>query len=209
MHMSPRQISRRFTTPDLPLIERLFNEGKDIVALTSHYNNWEWLSSFQLFTSYRAATIYKPLKDKYFDGLMLKLRTRYGVFPMPMHRTMRDLVMFRKRDVRTLTAFIADQSPSAGENSFWTTFLNQDTDFYRGPEKIAVKFNMAVIFVHVKKIRRGYYEASCRLITENASEEEPDYITSRYVEILEGIIREKPEYWLWSHRRWKHKRKVL
>lgn len=206
LHMSPRQISRRFTTSDLPLFERLYDEGKDIVALTSHYNNWEWLSSVQLITRHRAISIYKPLKDKYFDGLMLKLRTKYGVFPIAMHRTLRDLIMFRKQDVRTLSAFIADQTPSAGENSYWTTFLNQDTDFYRGPEKIAVKLDMAVIFAHIKKIRRGYYEVKCSLITENAAEEEPDYITSRYVEKLEEIIREKPEYWLWSHRRWKHKR---
>lgn len=205
LHMSPRQISRRFTTGDLPLFERLYDDGKDIVALTSHYNNWEWLSSVQLVTRHRAISIYKPLKDKNFDQLMLKLRTKYGVFPIPIHRTMRDLTMFRNQNVRTLSAFIADQTPASAEHSFWTTFLNQDTDFFRGPEKIAVKFNMAVIFVHIKKIRRGYYEAACRLITENACEEEPDFITSRYVELLEDIIREKPEYWLWSHRRWKHK----
>lgn len=209
LHMSPRQIMRRFTTKDLALFERLYDEGKDIVALTSHYNNWEWLSSVQLTTRHRAISIYKPLKNKYFDKFMVALRTKYGVYAMPMNRTLRELDRFRNQKVLTLPAFIADQAPPGNENTYWTTFLNQDTDFYRGPEKIARKFNMAVIFVHIKKIKRGYYEFDCSLITENAGKEEPEYITSQYVAMLEEVIREKPEYWLWSHRRWKHKKKVL
>ena len=208
LHMSPRQIRRRFTIKDLPLIQRLYDEGRDVAALMSHYNNWEWLSSVQLMTRHRAISIYKPLKNKYFDKFILDLRTKYGVFAMPMNRTLRELSGFRNQKVLTLPAFIADQTPPGNENAYWTTFLNQDTDFYRGPEKIAVKFNMAVIFAHIIKVKRGYYEVKCRIITENAGEEEPEYITSRYVSMLEEVIREKPEYWLWSHRRWKHKRPV-
>jgi KDO2-lipid IV(A) lauroyltransferase len=206
LHMSPRQISRRFTIKDLSLIQRLYDEGKDIAALTSHYNNWEWLSSVQLITRHRAISIYKPLKNKYFDKFILDLRTKYGVFAMPMNRTLRELSRFRNQHILTLPAFLADQTPPADENTFWTTFLNQETDFYRGPEKIAVKFNMAVIFAHIKKIKRGYYVVDCSLITENAGEEEPEYIISRYAAMLEEVIRDKPEYWLWSHRRWKHKK---
>jgi KDO2-lipid IV(A) lauroyltransferase len=95
------------------------------------------------------------------------------------------------------------------ENVYWTTFLNQDTDFYRGPEKVAIMLDMAVIYLNVIKVKRGYYEVDIKLITEHPREEKPDFITARTVEILEEIIRDKPEYWLWSHRRWKHKKPVI
>ncbi len=206
-HMSAKQISKRFRIRDLSLAQRLYNEGRDIIGVCSHYNNWEWLSSLVL-TQYTEMTVYKPLKNKYFDQFILKLRTKYGVISSPMEHILRTLITFRKKNIRTATCFIADQTPPPDENAYWTTFLNQDTGFYRGAEKVAVKFDMAVIYLHIIKVRRGYYDVDIKLITEHPKAEAHDFITSRSVELLEEIIRDKPEYWLWSHRRWKHKKPV-
>lgn len=206
MHMSPADISRRFDTGVLAQYDYLYREGKDIVALCGHYNNWEWFSAIQISTSFKIITIYKPLKNKYFDRYILNLRTKYGTTATPMQNILRELVRYRKENIRTISGFLADQTPPQDENAYWTTFLNQETGFFRGAEKIAVKYDMPVIFVYPVKIRRGYYKLETKVIAEHPKDEAPEYITSRYSEILEELIRSKPEYWLWSHRRWKYKR---
>jgi len=205
-HMSSREISRRFRFRDMTLIDRLYGEGRDIVAVCSHYNNWEWLSSMPLFTRYTSMTIYKPLKNKYFDRLMCDLRSKYGVVPAPMQSILREMIKRRKTGELTVSAFIADQTPPPDEHTYWTGFLNQETGFFTGPEKVAVKLDMAVIFVHIIKVRRGYYEVETSLISESPKNEAPHAITEMHVRKLEEIIKEQPEFWLWSHRRWKHKR---
>jgi KDO2-lipid IV(A) lauroyltransferase len=208
-HMSHEQISRRVTVRDLVDLDRLYREGRNIIALCSHYNNWEWLSSMQPVHRYTTLTIYKPLKNKYFDHFINNLRTKYGVWASPMENIVRDLARFRNEKILTMSAFIADQTPPLDKHVFWTTFLNQETGFFRGAEKLAVKYDMPVIFVYITKIKRGYYEISFELITEHPGKEAPGFITSRYAEMLEAVIKEKPEYWLWSHRRWKHKKPVI
>ena len=209
MNMSPEQIKKRFFTPDTSLTDRFYSEGRDVVALGSHYNNWEWYSSLQLSSQHRIITIYKPLKDKDFDSFLLRIRTRFGVWGTPMNHIVRDLVKCRKEKVLTMSGFIADQTPPPDDNAFWTTFLNQDTAFYRGAEKMAVKYNSPVIYIKIVKKKRGFYELEYSLISEHPSVEEPNAIISRYAAMLEDTIREHPEYWLWSHRRWKYNRKVL
>lgn len=208
MHMSQEEIAKRFTVGNRDLLDRLYSEGRDVVGLTSHYNNWEWLSAMPLDVPHKIITIYKPLKNKYFDRFLFKLRSKYGLIVTPMNQIIRDLVKSRSENVRTLSGFVGDQTPPPNENAYWTTFLNQETGFYRGAEKVALKYDMAVIFMNIVKVKRGYYTIECKLMTEKPCEEAPDSIISRYVEMLEEVIREKPEYWLWSHRRWKHKRKV-
>ncbi len=207
-HMSPEQITKRFAIRDVHGFDRLYREGKSVIALSSHYNNWEWFSAVQLVTHFRILTIYKPLKNKYFDQFILNLRTKFGIWASPMQYILRDLLKFRNEKILTMSGFIADQAPPPDEHAYWTTFLNQETDFFRGAEKLAVKYDMPVIFVNINKIKRGYYEMAFEIITEHPGEEAPDFITSRYAEMLEAVIREKPEYWLWSHRRWKHKKPV-
>ena len=205
-HMSESEIIRRFRFRNMDLIERLYDEGRDTVAVCSHFNNWEWLSSMPLSSRYTGMTVYRPLKNKYFDRFMIRNRSKYGAVLAPMQVILREIIKRRKDGELTITAFIADQTPPPDEHTYWTSFLNQETAFFTGPEKIAVKLDMAVVFVHIIKIRRGFYEIEASLISEHAKEESPYAITERHVRKLEEIISEKPEYWLWSHRRWKHKR---
>lgn len=207
-HMSAEQISQRFAFRDMSEFDRLYRQGKSLIALCSHYNNWEWFSAVQLANPFRILVIYKPLKNKYFDQFILNLRTKYGTSVTPMQNILRDLIKLRNEKILTMSGFIADQAPPPDEHAYWTTFLNQETGFFRGAEKLAVKYDMPVIFVNIAKIKRGYYELSFELITEQPGKEAPGFITYRYAEMLEAVIREKPEYWLWSHRRWKHKKPV-
>lgn len=205
-HMSKKESLKRMKISNLELLERLYNEGRDVVAVIGHFNNWEWLKSFIFHTKYQSVSIYKPLQDKRFDNFLLGLRKREGMILTPMSLILREIIEARKTNRRSIYAFITDQTPTKGDIKYWTTFLNQDTPVYLGVEKIAIKYDMAVVFFNVKKIKRGFYSYSPELLFEHSAGL-PEYaITERHVRKLEEMIRENPEYWIWSHRRWKHKK---
>lgn len=130
------------------------------------------------------------------------------MFLTPMSSIIREIINNRKNKINTLSAFISDQTPIKTEIKYRTTFLNQDTPVYMGTEKIASKYDMAIVFFHIQKIKRGYYNLNIELLFDHTSELPEFLITEKHVRRLEEIIKEKPEYWVWSHRRWKHKKPV-
>jgi Kdo2-lipid IVA lauroyltransferase/acyltransferase len=186
------------------LFKDLSEQKKSIVIVMGHYGNWEWAGNVFDYNKHQLYVIYHPLSDKYFNNLVIKMRTRFGTKLIEMKSTLRDMVTNRK-DI-TATAFIADQTPFP-ENAYWTTFLNQDTPVFIGTEKIASKFNYPVIYISVKRVKRGYYEIFAELLFETPKETKEGEISEAHTRRLEKDIIEQPEIWLWSHRRWKHKRK--
>lgn len=190
----------------LKLFNKYADENRSIIFVTGHFGNWEWAgNSFSLLCKHHLYVIYHPLSNKYFDGLMYRMRTRFGTGLIAMKDTFRE--MASKRNELSATAFIADQTPSP-EGAFWTTFLNQDTPVFKGTEKIAQRFNYPVIFGRVTRIKRGYYEISAELLFENPAKSQSNEISKAHTNILENDIIAQPEIWLWSHRRWKHKRQL-
>jgi Kdo2-lipid IVA lauroyltransferase/acyltransferase len=205
-HMSNAQLTRRFKVNNLELIDRLYSEKRDIAAILGHYNNWEWLTFFPLYTKYKTMSIYKPLQNKFFDKFVNDTRSRNGMGLTPMSNIIREIITDRKNGVNIIAAFLSDQTPVVSDIRYWTTFLNQDTPVYLGAEKIASKYDMAVLFFNIQKVKRGYYSLYIELLFEHSAGLPEHQITESHVRRLEEIIKEKPEYWLWSHRRWKHKR---
>jgi len=207
-HMSKEQLMKRFTVSNLEIIDKLLEEKRDTIAVLGHYNNWEWLTALPLYTKYKAVSIYKPLQNKFFDRFINNLRSKNGMVLTPMSNIIREIINDRKNNINTISAFISDQTPIKTENKFWTTFLNQDTPIYMGTEKVASKYDMAIVFFHIQKIRRGYYNLNIELLFNHTAGLPEHFITETHVKRLEEIIREKPEFWIWSHRRWKHKKPV-
>jgi KDO2-lipid IV(A) lauroyltransferase len=207
-HMSEKQFRKRFTVSNLQVIEKLLNDKRDIIAVLGHYNNWEWLGAFPMYTKYKAVSIYKPLQNKHFDRFINSIRAKHGMVLTSMSNIIREIINDRKNNLNTISAFISDQTPIKTEIKYWTTFLNQDTPVYMGTEKVATKYDMAIVFFHIQKIKRGYYNLDIELLFEHSSGLPEHLITETHVRRLEEIINEKPEYWIWSHRRWKHKRPV-
>jgi KDO2-lipid IV(A) lauroyltransferase len=207
-HLSKKQLLRRCTVSNPEIMDKLYNENRDTVAVVGHYNNWEWLTILPQFTKYKFTSIYKPLQNKHFDRFLNNLRLQYGAFLVPMSFIIRDIINCRKNNIKTFSAFISDQTPAITEIKYWTTFLNQDTPVYLGAEKIASRYDMAVVFFNLQKIKRGYYHLDIELLFDHTEGLPEHLITETHVKRLEEIIREKPEYWIWSHRRWKHKRPV-
>lgn len=191
-----------------PAAKKLFDDyhaqNKSIIIVMGHYGNWEWGgNSFSLECKQQLYVIYHPLVNKNFNELIIKMRKRFGTDLIPMKETFRDMVKLRGKI--TATAFIADQTPRP-DNAYWTTFLNQDTPVFWGTEKIAQKMNYPIVFVKIKRVKRGYYELFAETLIEKPAETKEGEISEIHTRKLEKDIIEQPEIWLWSHRRWKHKR---
>lgn len=207
-HMSNRQLMKRFRLVNPEIIEKFYESGRDIAILVGHYNNWEWLVAISLYTRYKNVCIYKPLQNKLFDRFMYNLRSRNSIEMVPMSKIARSIIVNRENNIRAMYAFIADQTPAKPDIRYWTRFLNQDTPVYLGPEKIAVKYDMPVVFLNIQKTRRGYYTVTAEVLLENLSALPEFTVTETHTRRLEEIIYSEPEFWMWSHRRWKHKKPV-
>lgn len=183
---------------------KLCEEKKSIIIVMGHYGNWEWAGpSLTLATKYQLVVIYRPLTNLYFEKMMVGMRTKFGTKITPVNQTLRDMVA--NRGSVTATAFIADQYPASG-SAHWTTFLNQDTGFFTGPEKLSSKFNYPVVYIHVRRLKRGQYEVIPKLLFENPKQTAEGEITNSFIKRVEADIVADPATWLWSHKRWKNKR---
>lgn len=207
-HMSEEEIRRRcvFTNPEV--IQHYFDQGKSVIGVLGHYGNWEWMASYSLWmpADVDFYTLYKPLHDRVADRMMLSIRSRFKAKPVPKNDILRKVVENRREGRLFLAGFIGDQTPNKANLNFWMEFLNQDTPVLIGTEKIARKFDLPVISLHMRKVKRGYYEVDFVDICGNPAESEPGEITRLHTRVLEQTIREVPELWLWSHKRWKHRR---
>ena len=207
-HMSKSTQNKRFSYSNLQIIDKLREEKRDVIAVLGHYNNWEWPTLLPNYLKYKTIIIYKPLQNKYFNGFINNQRSKYGIVLTPTSQIIREIINYRKNDINTLSVFISDQIPAKGYIKYWTSFLNQDTAVFTGAGKIASKYDIAIVFFHIQKIKRGFYNLDIELLHEHTAGLSEDLITESHVRRLEEIIREKPEYWIWSHRRWKHKKPV-
>ncbi len=199
----------RLANPDL--LHKYLKAGKSLFILTGHTGNWEWGTLPFLAHGYRVFAVYKPQSSRSATELMNRIRQKPGVMMVPMKETYRAV----KQELDSgrppfIVGLIADQIPAKGDIHFWTRFLNQDTAFYTGGEKMARKFRMPVLYMEQRKTGFGRYETSMIELYDGIAEV-PEYtITEQFVRHLEATINRDPRLWLWSHRRWKYgKEKVL
>jgi KDO2-lipid IV(A) lauroyltransferase len=190
-----------FSNPEL--IHNYYKQGRDIVLVTGHYNNWEWSSPLSYTFDHLTIIVYKPLKNKHFDKEIKKARTRFGAVVVPMGNIGRVLFEYKEKGIPTLTGMAADQRPIRRNIKYWTNFLNQKTAVFTGSEKISKKINAVVVFMKVRRTSRGKYSAEIELITDKPEETTLNEITEKHTRILEKLIIEEPAFWLWSHERWK------
>ena len=194
----------RLTPESKALFDKYHQEGKSIIIVMGHFGNWEWGgNTFSLLCRQQLYVIYHPLENKYFNNLICKMRNRFGNKLIAMKDTFKDMVKYK--DEVNATAFIADQTPQP-DAAYWTTFLNQDTPVFKGTEKIAKKLNYPIVYISIKRQSRGYYEMSAETLFENPKDTVDGEISEAHTRRLEADIKQQPEIWLWSHRRWKHKR---
>lgn len=210
LHITDKEMERRMTFEGLEHIDRALDSGRDVLIYFSHCFNWEWAPSVTLRLPSRAAPrpvvcaqVYRPLRDKDFDSLMLRIRSRFGSESFAKSQVLRDLIRLRREGTASVTGFMSDQKPSHGDPTHPAVFLGRETAFISGTETLARKLDMAVIYWDMEKLSRGHYRITCRPVSASAASEEPGEITERYVRMLETTILRRPGLWLWTHKRWK------
>lgn len=208
MTISRENLRRRMIFKGTELIDAAVADGQSCAVYLGHLCNWEWITSLPLWVTPKAqcGQIYHPLENKEFDRLFLRLRQRMGAVCIPMADTLREIINFRKAEQPVVIGYISDQVPFWFNIHHWCNFLNHDTPVLTGTERIAKKVNHAVFFLDVRRVRRGYYEAEFKLITREPKKMADYEITDIYFRMLEESIRRAPEFWLWSHNRWKRTR---
>lgn len=207
--MNANEITKRYKYSNIELVNNLYDRGKGIILAIGHYNNWEWYAGLQLHTKLQIVGIYKPLSNPYFNKLIISLREKFGGHAISITSSLKHMMEYHNQHILTITGFLTDQRPMAKYIEYWTTFLNQETPVLLGVEKIGKKLDYAILYGHTRKLKRGYYTTEFTLLCENPRETKDYEITEMHTRALEKTIREKPEYWLWSHRRWKHNRQLI
>lgn len=185
------------------VLENYYKRGVSVAVIAAHYGNWEWLLGLRKDVPHHSIGIFKSFNDKYFNRFFKSHRSEYGTELVNMREVPRILTRYSQNNRLTLTVYIADQSPVWEEIQYWTRFLNQLTPVYLGPEKLARKFRMAVVYFRVKVLKNNRYAVEAIPVCDNAAELEEMDITEKHLKLLEEDIRNQPEFWLWSHRRWK------
>jgi len=205
--MSGTALRKRMRYLNPGLLESYFKRGQNVLIAGGHYNNWEWFGvAAGLLLPHEAAGIYKPLSNRTVDRIMRESRERFGTRFVPMKETP-DWFAGRGSAPRPgAIVFASDQSPGSPSKAHWLRFLNQDTATVFGLEKFARQSGYPVVYGVIRKVRRGHYEFEFKTLTERPGDHPHGWITEEFMRVLERDIREAPEYWLWSHRRWKHRR---
>lgn len=202
--ITPAASKRCFVIGDISALERYYKQNQSVIVVMGHLGNWELAGSIlNLLPIHQVYALYHPLSSQHFDRLFYRLRTRLGTKLYSMRGAFKGMI--RNRKELTATVFIADQTPTP-KNAHWMTFLNQDTAVFKGTESIAKALEYPVLYLSVIRQKRGVYKLECELLLENPKEFAEHEITELHTRRLERDIIDHPETWLWSHRRWKHKK---
>ena len=187
------------------ILEQFYLQNRDVILVMGHLGNWEKICSIlPVFVSHKILGVYKPLKNLFFDKKVKSIRSKFGVDLVAMKDTNKRI----KEKVATPKAIIliADQSPSNPQRSFWTSFLNQETGVMMGTEKFAKIYDLPVVYLNILKEKRGRYKVHFELLSTNSKTMPKGEITKLHTKALEENIVLYPHLWLWSHKRWKHKK---
>lgn len=204
--ISRKEIKKRMLLINPELIHHYFEENQSIIFVTGHYGNWEWgIPRMSLISDNPSLVIYKPLSNKGFEEIFNRMRTRFGGTMVPMKNTLRKIIEHQNK--LHASVFLSDQTPTRNGSDYFIDFLNQPTLVFKGIEKIAQKTNFPIVYCHIDRVKRGYYQAKFTTLAEQPKFTVENEITLLHNKFLEEIIKEKPELWLWSHKRWKHKPK--
>lgn len=206
MTISSAEMNKRFVVTNLEVMTDLEKKGKSIMLIASHYASWEWLLSFNQKVSIKGIGVYKKLANKHFDKLVRDIRSKYNTELVPTNQTIPLIANNQRNNIQCIYGLASDQSPKADRIFHWQSFMGVEVPVHTGPEMLAKKYDMNVVFAKVKKIKRGYYELTIVPLSENAKLV-PDFeITQAYIKEVEKQIAEAPEYYFWTHKRWKHRR---
>ena len=208
MTISEKEMKKRFTFSNIELINAIEEQNKSIVLMCAHYGSWEWIFILQTYVKSKGYAVYKRLANKYFDKLVRRIRARYNSYLITTKETVPTLIDLKQKGELTINGFVSDQTPRAKKAFHWNEFLGITVPVHTGAEMLAKKLDMSVVFFGVKRLKRGCYETTFKTLALNPNEFENYEITDAFLKLVEKQIHEAPEYYLWTHKRWKFRDRV-
>ena len=208
LHISDEEIDRRAVVTNGEYIDGIIRSGHSVVLLLGHYGNWEWVQAIihHFKEPLVGGQIYRPLRNKMMDMVMLRIRSRFGLECIPQKNAVRRLLGIERGGQKFVIGFISDQRPTGKTLHHWTTFLGQDTPYVVGGETIGNHVDARFVYLDMEKTSRGHYRLTFCPVVPDPEDKGPDPYTREFMKMLEKTIRREPAYWLWSHRRWKRHR---
>lgn len=207
LSISKKNVMKRYKCNNPEILQPYFENKQSIILASAHYNNWEYMVlSLDMQLPFHGIGVGKRMSDKIFGELMHKKRTRFQTEVCYNDNVKEVISHYEKEKKPCAYMLLADQSPNDSHKCYWTEFLHQDTPAIYGPEYLSKKHNYPIFYYKVNKVKRGYYTFDIIPLSDNPQETSYAEITTKYLQELEKTIKEKPQFWLWSHRRWKHKR---
>ena len=206
MSISLEDMKARYKFTNIELVKDFERKNKSIVLMCAHYGSWEWIFIIQTYVKYRGYAIYKRLNNKYFDKLVRGIRARYNSYLVTTKETIPTLTKNMKNGILTMNGFVSDQTPKKEKAHHWNTFMGIEVPIHTGAEMLAKKLDMPVLFFSVKRIKRGFYETTFQTLAEQPKAFKDYEITDAFMKLVEQQIHEAPEYYLWTHKRWKHRK---
>jgi KDO2-lipid IV(A) lauroyltransferase len=206
--ISKNELDKRYKYLNSDLLNELSKDGKSIIIISSHYANWEWEVGMDSFINYNCNAAFTKISNKYFNKRILSSRQRFGVTLIEAPKITRTIIKNKDNNIQSVYGLLSDQSPQIQKTHYWSEFLGVKVPVITGTETLAKKYDMNIVFIKTKKIKRGYYESSFSLITDDAKKYADYEITDIYLRKLEAQIYEEPAYYFWTHKRFKHKDKA-
>ena len=206
--ISEKEILKRYTYKNPEVLNDIANKGRSIAMLGAHQANWEWSVNMALITNINCFGTYNKIENPYFDKTIRNSRQKFGFIGYKTCDTINAMMENNKKDKNGLHVLLSDQSPKVSKTFYWSEFMGIKVPIHTGAEMLSKKFNLVVINYTTRKVKRGYFETEFTLLTESPNDFDDYEITDKYLRIIEAEIRNKPEHYLWSHKRFKHRNKV-
>ncbi|MEP6805965.1 MAG: lysophospholipid acyltransferase family protein [Flavobacterium sp.] len=205
MSISPEEMEKRFRVTNIELVNEYAKKGKSVILVASHYASYEWLLTINPKIDFKGIAVYKRVANPYFDKLVRKIRSKYDTELVETRKAIPTMAQNQRDGILSMYGLASDQSPKLDRIFHSMKFMGVEVPVHTGAEMLAKKYDLSVIFVKVKKVARGYYEATFVAIADNPKDYENFQITENYLREVEKQIYEAPEYYLWTHKRWKHR----
>ena len=207
LNLSKEELKERYKIIIIEVLQDLVKD-KSVLIVCSHYANWEWNVSINNYVNAKGYAVYQKIGNSYFDDLIKKIRAKWNTTLITQQETVKTVYRNVQNGIISAYGMVSDQSPQVKRAQYWSEFMGVKVPIFNGPESMARKLDLAVVFLKVSKVKRGYYQAEFIPITTSGKQTKKHQITDQFLRLTEDQIREKPEYYLWTHKRWKHRNKV-
>lgn len=208
MGISSKALQKRFVFTNLDVLHQLEAKNKSVMLLFPHYASWEWVIALDTHIVSKGYAVYQKIKNRYFDALVRRIRQKFGTTLITTTETIDLATQNKEKGILSMYGILSDQSPMRQKALLWTSFMGIVVPAHTGAEMLCRKLDLPAVYLEVTKVQRGYYQGTFHLITKKPRELQKFALTKTFLKMAEASIRKAPEYYFWTHKRWKHKDKM-